>query len=828
VSFALDLGTTAPREVFARVPGLRGMALAADGTQVLTEPGRADTIRQAFTLHAWVRPVLTDDHGDSRRWVVGRVGNEHSAGHASLLVEVDGRLSALLNSDGGAEGVVRVASEPGLVHEERWQSVGLVCEGDRVALFLDGRQVAVQSLDRPFTPADGDFGIGQRPDGFRPVSFVGAIDEVTYFGRALSDLEMGVLGGAMGEAFPDTPIRHWTFEPGTTEAVEGEVELVLRVNGVEELSRVPLGTPESTGMACLAWDLDSGVVRVADPGPVNVRVEDRDRGALMPVFDPEHGWWRVGLPRRSMTVDQDPFTDEAFEVNLENPSDSPQTVRLLMARDTPFRGVVGMVPMVLDRDGNPTGVPAQISKNWHAKAESRTLYDGQWFHGPLFLTLPAGARTEFRYQIVYGDWNGLPPVSVAQLCLIGWGGNGLWLQVAIGSFGEHICYETSGIACVIQDLRPHLTWGMGGEGKEWGWTGNVGGGDFLRLTRPDGRVLIKSDSRVDLRRYGPWISQADVRTVYGDREIEAEFSLVTTSTEGIARHAHRLRARVLRETPVSDAAFYQLGSMQYAICHETEQVAWGDADGLRRRQPVRSSTRRPVGFDLEGPSPWVSFTGSVARLSGEPQPYPADRAVVIRHWRARLGGQDMPVPRARLRDYGQRQDPHLVFGLVPPDDCSALLPGDFVELDLELLVLPREPEHYYGPDARVAGLLAAHAGTWELAYREGLAGVHRVEGVSGGRVLRDLPLVVAQDEPGQAVELVVRSGGGDLPVTFAGLPSPGPWHLTAVTSPGAETRIPQPPQVDHVRADGTWELSYVLQAPAPAGTDITLRLAREP
>lgn len=50
-----------------------------------------------------------------------------------------------------------------------------------------------------------------------------------------------------------------------------------------------------------------------------------------------------------------------------------------------------------------------------------------------------------------------------------------------------------------------------------------------------------------------------------------------------------------------------------------------------------------------------------------------------------------------------------------------MIPGDFVEAELELIVFPAAPADaaaYYGPDARLREMLSRDADTWRPVHRE--------------------------------------------------------------------------------------------------------------
>jgi hypothetical protein len=96
-----------------------------------------------------------------------------------------------------------------------------------------------------------------------------------------------------------------------------------------------------------------------------------------------------------------------------------KVVRRRLAKDYPFAGGTGMSPIWSDVDGKPTGVPVQVSRNWHKQAGRRLLYEGSWFHGFAILRLPALATLDCQLTLTYARWGGIPAASHAQLCLIG-------------------------------------------------------------------------------------------------------------------------------------------------------------------------------------------------------------------------------------------------------------------------------------------------------------------------------------------------------------------------------------------------------------------------
>ena len=130
--------------------------------------------------------------------------------------------------------------------------------------------------------------------------------------------------------------------------------------------------------------------------------------------------------------------------------------------------------MLLLPDGSPSGLPLQVSKNWH---EGHPL---SWLSVSTACMLPPNSTTLLTLRVVFAHWGGLPSVSHAQLCLIGWGGgHQVWHESALGSFGENFVYQPDGGSrrSKVTDVRPMSVCNMDSTAsncKKYRWTENVG------------------------------------------------------------------------------------------------------------------------------------------------------------------------------------------------------------------------------------------------------------------------------------------------------------------------------------------------------------------
>jgi len=527
--------------------------------------------------------------------------------------------------------------------------------------------------------------------------------------------------------------------------------------------------------------------------------------ALAVSFDPALGCHIVRLPEKPWsnakgTAYPEEHLDrlDRWRLSLRNDAERETVARLMFVQEKDLP-ITGFTPMLCDPDGTPSGLPVQISKNWHQHPDKgHLLHEGPWFHGCAFVRLPARSRRELVFQMVGARYGGVPAASHAQLCLIGWGHNQFWDEAAIGSFGESICYEPGRVQrrCFIDDIRPLMTLPVAGA-KPWGWAENCGGGDFLVWLDERGDYRGFRATRADYRSQGP--CRTDVRyleqTTGG--EIVAHMDLSLARSDDYLRAFHRLEYHVCLPVKWQRLAFFQLGADFYNAT-PSRRVAVGDIQGLRDEW---TPPRAQGAFDrqavpLTGAQPWVSIHG-LDRAALEKGDAAASRGLVIRSWRARLGGKPSPTPHVSTfcNEWG-RGNFKTVIELAPPPDVAALLPGDYVEAEVEIVVFPADEKSYYGPNEAFREALRADADTWRLVHREAAGNALHLE-ARRGAVTRAFPLLVAVG-PGECVQADVQGGVGWLPVTFTGLSR----HR------GYELRLDGRPFSQSIHGNDYWQTDY--------------------
>ncbi len=205
----------------------------------------------------------------------------------------------------------------------------------------------------------------------------------------------------------------------------------------------------------------------------------------------------------------------------------------------------------------------------------------------------------------------------------------------------------------------------------------------------------------------------------------------------------------------------------------------------------------------------------------------ASRGLIVRSWRARFGGQPAPPPHASFfcTEWG-RGNHRTVVELAPPPNVTKLLPGDFIEADLELVVFPTDPAAYYGPNKSFQKLLTRDADTWRLVQREASGNALKLEARSG-MVVNSYPIAVAVD-PHQRAEISWQGGLGCLPITFTGLTKPRGYQL-ALDGHRVDQSIHGNDfwQTDYDSKTKRWRMTFNVRLEAGPSATHTLRFGQE-
>jgi hypothetical protein len=563
------------------------------------------------------------------------------------------------------------------------------------------------------------------------------------------------------------------------------------------------GEERSVGLVIYPSDNVSQTLAEADriestPLAVTAAQTAPSAASLTPTYNLDAGYFEI--PLRNDAVASDPDRVERNSVTLSNSTAFPQVARLAFTKgDTP--SLAGVTCFLRDLDGNPLGIPVQLSKNWHNATSDK--WAGPWFHGLTMLTVPPNTTVQFEAFLVGQNYAGVPSASHAQLSLVGWNGSSLdnqqWDESAIGCWGENLVYDPdSALASAIgTDSRPMLLLNSSGEEKKW--TGNYGGCDFLRYYDGSNTRRYQKRIRTRYQRYGPNLTNVIYAGETDNDRIDFQYSTSIYRSGDYVRGRHVIRYDVKSDAPFNRMVFFQMASDDYNYNGGTTH-AYGYGDQLTSTADISSGVSTPT--ELTGTLPWFSTLNcpidsnvNTASLTG------ASRGFIIRSWNARINGQDNVLP--HFVSSGSR------FDIVPPPGVTTLKAGDYVEAVIERVYFGQDETSYYGTDANYSTALQNYGNQHQMVIREAI-GNNLTVNVTTGTLETSYPVQIQASN--HTAEFSITRGIGYIPVTITGLtdyrsPILEEFNGSSWTALDATTGGGNAWQADYDPESATWQLT---------------------
>ena len=288
---------------------------------------------------------------------------------------------------------------------------------------------------------------------------------------------------------------------------------------------------------------------------------------------------------------------DEVEVVFENRSNEEKIVPVCFRRSGMTFPVVGMSPLWKDENGDPDGTPVQLTKDWHIHPDekecgewfaipldaTRRYYEGKWSHLYSYVALPARSVVKKTFVCAFENWGKYPASSHAQLSLIGWGGYGIWEQLAIGSHSENICFAMDGTSNigVIQDIRPLYLRGKHGGFADYGWSDNVGGGEFLYYVDINGTRRDFARVITDFKAHCPVLTDTEYEVTSSDGKISAKITINQPATDDILKEFFKIKYTFNEDVEYERLCLFQFDSDRY-LANVFTQVAVGNSDVLKR------------------------------------------------------------------------------------------------------------------------------------------------------------------------------------------------------------------------------------------------------
>ena len=725
-------------------------------------PHRDEIDPEVLTVECWMKvPKTIQATGNwllcknSHNWQDGNVSFRHWGRH----------MSAEMNIGGGPENKHSLS----LGHHRRneWNHLALTYDGRDMKVYLNGNLSGSKTIGKKRTPGTGLLRIGKRADGEFGI-LKGLYDQIRIWNRPLSGGEIrahaqnpGVIPSREGLVLDEN------FDAGTFEKPDWRDATVrLSFKGDSrawEVEQQVAGAWKMLEEKSFTLNCD---LAPAKTDAVSIKVTTPDNQSFPVSFDKQMNCFMStvqGLKRPKDFGQNGGRKYDDFLLEVSNSGSKRKTVPFLLNFRDGY-GITGNVPILCDENGVPTGIPVQLSKNWHYGAYKLP-----------YVMLPAGpGTTRYILRTVYGFYGTLPSASHAQLSLIGYGGNGRWDQLAIGGWGETICFDI-GMSLTdrtVTDIRG-LMLRSGADGTKWGWTDAGHGADWLGMHDSNGRKLLFNDLKTAYMAHGPCLTDVRYDGYYGaERQVDLKAQIQTLRTDDYMRTFQNLEYGFLKSVSAAKGFFYHLSS--HAI---TPKVVYGNRAGVIADIDVPATAKTgdmlADRLPLSGEGPWwIAFPNATLGHEQEGVATGA-RALIVRSYEANVSGAEQQSPALSLivEDKGEGKK-GVACNLVGPRGVTEFKSGDQVRFEMELMTHPRIADDYYGDNQAFIKHLRENPRSWKTVYREAI-GNDLAVAVSGGTLLKNYPVIIKVDSrpgtlPGRAAERA--DGKGSRPTSRAGYP----------------------------------------------------------
>ena len=497
-------------------------------------------------------------------------------------------------------------------------------------------------------------------------------------------------------------------------------------------------------------------------------------------YSENEGLHIIDIPRYWMGQYNCNLVDEiqAIDISMTNSETEAKSVRLCI-RQVPNINVTGFNSVICNANGDPAGLPLQVSKNWHTGVVQ--LYSGRWIKEYTEFIIPANTTLNFQYKRTGAKWGETYSASSHQLSVVGAGiPRGGWLEAALGSFGESITHSpdyaygnTNGA-----DIRPFLVTNeaYGGTSTECGWTGNTGGLDMWVYEDSNNTRQYQSEVKTDFKKYSPNLTETTIGAVSADRKLKLDYTFYLNRSDDYLRVYYKINIEALEAVSFNRFDIFQLGGDIYNI-HNTQSVVYGnDAGNQGTFTPTNNGANdyTTTEIPLTGSNPWV-WAGDGLSYAGAESGIDIDtnNGMIIRDYKATLNGVENNTPYFRERSssigYSAGQNLNInptSYCIVTPPGTTSFAAGDTIELLVEVVVFPKLNGDYYGPNSNFEQALALYGNSYELLYRESLG--NTINATSPTNTIDSLyPLTV---ETVDNTGLVTITGGkGYVPLVFSGV-----------------------------------------------------------
>lgn len=772
----------------------QGLCIVEEAKLIEHEAGLEN---EEFTLESWIKvPKRLKDGG--RGWILCKGRNETHDGNYGLILSGD-RLRAVMNIGGkGAENRHFIDSKSKSVTADTWHHVAVTYDGNTFALYLDGNLQSTKVIGKKRNLGKDEMGLGKRVDGHGGVTPV-LFDQLRVWDRALTRNELlqhkrkpGEIRNRKGLTYENNfetkaPLKHTSWKDAKLSVRFGDSK--HSKYGEKKISgEWSAGETQKVTVNCdLGGKVNPATKVSAVMGRTKVPpvIYDKEINCYSSsIAQPRRDWKRGegdlrGYDEIDITVDSDGVSSIPFLLELFKPA-----------------GITGLCPILCDENGVPTGIPVQLSKNWHYPKM------GSYLRSSMLLPTVKG-KQKYKLRIIYGFYGTVPSASHSQLSLVGYGGNGRWDQLAIGSWGETYCMDMdmSLVDVVVTDIRMLMA-RNGKDGKKWQWTDAGWGGDWLGLNNGAGDKLLFKGVKAAYVAHGPCLTEVKYRGIYGsENEVDFSSTVRTLRTNDYARTFSTMKYR-FNKAVKADGWLFKMGRTHH---YHTPLISYGNKEGLLKEHKATNSLKAGATFlpktTLSGSGPWwVSFPNAKIDDGKSKDWGTGHRAMVIRSYKMTAGGKVYTNPVVEFPVYKKAVNGlNIDFLMTAPEGLTEFKPGDVVEFEVEWITLPNEADDYYGSNEVFRDHVAKNPGSWKMTHREALGNDLKVT-VDGGKLLHEYPIIIEAEK--EQVVVDIEGGVGFVPIRFEGLKGAKGYGIYQVID-GKEVKLDQA-----VHGHDFWQTDY--------------------
>lgn len=472
---------------------------------------------------------------------------------------------------------------------------------------------------------------------------------------------------------------------------------------------------------------------------------------LLVEFDEAYQAHRIDFPMKNTS---DLYKVEEFVFEIENASSNFEYIPIVFNQTERFKWITGTVMALTDLEGRSTGIPIQVSKNWHKSYP--TKHSGTWLRGSTMVPVNANSRRKLVLKVIAGYWDQAASASHSQLSLIGWNKySWKWDQSALGAWGESMTFDPGQkvAAAFIADVRPTFTTPTNGS-ADHGWTENVGGGDFLKYFDRDNKYRWAKKLKTAYNWTGPNMTEVLYSGVTDNDSIRFTYKTQLVRANDYHRRFNHFKYEILKNIEPQRLVFYQLAA-DYYMLPEFEYYHHGNEFKVNRLKPRRGGNEYHDQITFN--NHWIAIDD----LNSGSNDAKSTRGII---WRSsQINGMDFKLyAHIYGRTWGRSTS---LFDFSGPSFMRYYRAGDVIEGEIEYIMPANSRESYWGYDRDFAHRLSESSHAWNLVQQEFSHNNFNVT-VAGAKVLKNYPVDVEAIGPDLDVQISVpgTKGIGHIPV----------------------------------------------------------------